>query len=139
MPLRHSDLYHRWELDTREASCQGLEGLLSPPSEWPSFLDAPAPVVVEEPLTLSGGEIPEVGAPTLGAPETANVAAPPVEKPGAGAPAGGMKDLPETQLPENLRAEIENFLNRDRPAQADDDEMASMLKGGFDPNVEPEK
>jgi len=134
MPLRHSDLYHRWELDTREASCQGLEGLLSPPSEWPSFLDAPAPVVVEEPLTLSREEIPEAGAP-----ESAKPAAPPAEKPGAGAPAGRMKDLPETQLPENLRAEIEDFLNRDRPAQADDDELASMLKGGFDPNVEPEK
>lgn len=134
MPLRHSDLYHRWELDTREASCQGLEGLLSPPSEWPSFLDAPAPVVVEEPLTPSREELPEASAR-----ESTEQAAPPAEKSAEGAAAGGMKDLPETQLPENLRAEIEDFLNRDRPAKADDDELASMLKGGFDPNVEPEK
>ncbi len=48
-------------------------------------------------------------------------------------------DTPDAQLPEDLRAEIEDFLNRDRPTQPSDSEVKDFLKGGIDPNLDPEK
>lgn len=135
MPALESESYRRWEQEVREASRRGLEGILAPASEWPSFLqERPAAGEAEAfdfPAGPSLEKLMEAEAPAGGAA--------PAEAPApADAAPGPAQELPESRLPENLREEIEGFLNRDRSAPASEDEIKAYLKGGIDPNVEPE-
>ena len=127
------DPFRHWEEEVREASLRGIEGVLLPPGEWESFLSVAVPdfytsgtglpwetPVEPPPPTAADSPAQQDGSPT----ETIPLASP---------------DAPDAQLPENLRAEIEDFLNRDRPTQASDSEVKDFLKGGIDPNVDPEK
>jgi hypothetical protein len=129
-------IYARWEEETREASRRGLEALLPPAGEWPSFVEAAQPgdeaaafdpaaaeaALSARPEGALGGEAPPE--PT---PPARDAAAVPPQQPG------------QATLPENLRAEIEDFLNRDKGGELSDDEMKAFLKGAIDPNVEPDK
>jgi hypothetical protein len=130
-------LYSRWEEETREASRRGLEPLLPQAAEWPTFVEAAAegreeagafdPAAAAEALSKHlersvGGEVPSPPPPT------------PKE-----APAGPPQEPGESALPENLRAEIEDFLNRDKGGELSDEEMKAFLKGAIDPNVESDK
>jgi len=163
MPLL-SESYRTWERETREASLRGLEGLLPPPAEWPSFLDRlaasgsaddsfdyPTPVALPEVETepvQTGPEAPAGREPASAAGKTSAAPAPAPAprrpgKPGKQAEessqAGGMQELPESLLPDSLREEIEDFLNKDRPAPASEEEIENYLKGGIDPNIDPEE
>jgi hypothetical protein len=134
--------YARWEEETRETSRRGLEALLPPAAEWPSFVEATAeghdqagafdPAAAGEALSRHlereiGGATPPAAAPPAAA------------QPSRQTPPGPPQEAPESTLPENLRAEIEDFLKRDKGAEVSDDEMKAYLKGAIDPNVEPDK
>jgi len=137
-------LYNRWEREVREASVKGLEEILPPVAQWPSFLiseqvDLASAMAFEavdmsardaldralystSPAAEKGGEAPA----GVGAPHPAQ------------GPGGPAKALPESQLPDPLRAEIEEFLNRDKPTGPSEEDFDAFVKGGLDPNLDPE-
>lgn len=151
MAALENESYRRWEEEVREASCRGLEGILPPAAQWPSFLLASAPrdagaegLDFPSPGSLDAlleREMPSPEAPPAGPSATVSQAprAGAAGTPTAQAGSGPLQELPESKLPESLRAEIEEFLDQDRPAPATDDEVKAYLKGGIDPNVEPEE
>ncbi len=135
------DPFQRWEEETRQASIRGLEGLLCPPGEWPSFLVFSAGPEPEStlPWEVGGGVIPlaESNASSPPGPSPAEAPLPPAGETPPPLPQEATQ-IPEAKRPEDLRTEIEDFLGQDRPAALTEEEVQAYVKGGFDPNLEPE-
>ncbi len=157
MTAFEGDPFQRWEEEVREASLRGIEGVLPPPAKWESFLGAAVSdfytsgtgLPWETAMESVPGIEPVPGMESVPGMEPVPEMEPP-PGPTADSPAQedgqpteisplASPDAPDAQLPENLRAEIEGFLNPDRPTQASDSEVKDFLKGGIDPNMDPEK
>ncbi len=139
------DPFQRWEEEVREASLRSIEGILPPPAKWESFLAVAVPDFFTHGTGLPWEAAMEPGAGMEAAPGMEPPPPPAADPPAQqdGQPTETIPvaspDTPDAQLPENLRVEIEDFLNRDRPTQPSDSEVKDFLKGGIDPNLDPEK
>jgi hypothetical protein len=130
MIRRDDALYSRWERELREISLKGMEDLMPPVAEWPSF------------LVRSGAEASDDSFEALGLSARQSLAAALESTPPEAAEAGSAEagSAPAAaQVPDPLRAEIEDFLNKDKPAGASEEELAAFLKSGIDPNMDPEE
>jgi type IV secretory pathway VirB10-like protein len=131
MPRDGKDIYQRFELQVRTPKTRTL---LDPFLPAPDTLEStvapqtppPLPVpemTVEEANMFRRREREEDDEPAA-APK------PRVKKKAA---------VKKKEEPRSLQDEIAEFMNRDRPALAPDDDLSSLVDHALDPNTEPEK
>jgi hypothetical protein len=126
------DIYQRFELAVRTPKTRALiDAFLPSPDTLESSVapEAPPPLPVPE-MTVEEAYMFRRRGPD------ADEEPPPAAKPRAKKKAVPKKKETETK---SLQDEIAEFMNRDRPALAPDDDLASLVDHALDPNTEPDK
>lgn len=120
------DLYQRLEREVRTPKRPLLlDAFLPPPESIASAVTPPPPA--PEPTPEEAGFLARL----QGEEPAAEPAAKPAKKRRA-APAKKKEEAPKS-----LQEEIAEFMNRDQPALAPEDDLDSLLNSSLDPNVDP--